>query len=729
MSILNHFQHLNLSQSQETALNNLEAFFVSPVQVFMLKGYAGSGKTTILKGLVEYLDATKKEFVLMAPTGRAAIVIREKTGKEAYTIHKSIYSYEDLVELEDGESFFYYYKIRNNEDIKGTIFIVDEASMISDMLSEGEFFRFGTGHLLSDLITYSRVQHNAANTKIIFVGDPCQLPPVSDIKSRAFDKEYLHEKFKVDALEAEMKEVMRHGGGSGILTAATKIRKCITSGYFNCFNLKHNEKDILQLEYEELLNSWESKPGTKVIVAYKNKTCLDMNIQIRERRFGNGQLPIRNSDIIILGANNYSKGVFNGEFGVVNEVDQIPVSRTIALKGKSPVTLVWRTVELVFPDAETEQKVVKGKMLENFLWGDNVLRPEEMQALYVDFAKRNPRLKPKSKEFKEAIKQDDFFNCLKLKFGYAVTCHKAQGGEWDSVFTIWDHDNRESFDYLSDTQARQGKDNEMFYRWAYTAVTRAAKTLYVLNPPSFSSYTTMTSLEPEVVKALGGVSGKPIPALQLELTNERLDLLKYFGLLDQPLPIQDSFLAVQNHLAQNNIEISGWERKNMEIVYRLKRESASAGLKTWFNKDVVFNGKYMAMPALTNSAALYSEAEALLKALPKIAIKRNTADTIISQITFDNEVAEKYPFTNVLFDDLMILFEGTGIVIESIAHFQYKERYNFKRSAETAIIDFEYSGNGFWGRVYAVSAKTTSYDLVRDIQTLLKTLQHESHAV
>ena len=729
MSIYKYFINLALSEDQKKCLNAFEEFLSGAQKIFLLKGYAGSGKTTLLKGIVSYLKDEEKKFALMAPTGRAAKVIREKTSAEAYTIHKSIYSYEDLVEVEDGESFFYYYKIRNNEDIKGTIFIVDEASMVSDIFSEGEFFRFGSGHLLSDLITYSRVQHPVANTKIIFVGDPCQLPPVTDSKSRAFDKEYLHDKFKVEALEVEMKEVMRHGGDSGILSAATKIRQSITSGYFNSFNLKPNEKDIIELAYDELLNTWDSKPSTKVIVAYKNKTCLDMNIQIRERRFGNGQLPIRKSDIIILGANNYSKGVFNGEFGVVNEVDQVPVSRTIALKGKSPVTLVWRTVELVFPDAETVQKVVKGKMLENFLWGDNVLRPEEMQALYVDFVIRHPKLKPKSEEFKEAIRQDEFFNCLKLKYGYAVTCHKAQGGEWESVFTIWDHDNRGSFDYLSDTQVRKGKDNEMFYRWAYTAVTRAAKTLYVLNPPYFNSYTTMTFLEPEVVKALNELGGKQIPALELEWTDERLELLKHFGLLDQPLPIQDHFIAVQYHLAQNNIEISGWERKNMEIVYRVKRESASAGIKTWFNKDLIFNGKYMSMPALTNSAAFYSEAEGLIKALPKTAIKRNSAETIISQIEFDNEVAEKYPFTNVLFDDLIILFEGTGIVIESIAHFQNKERYNFKRSAETAIIDFEYNGNGFWGRVYALSAKTTSYDLVRDIQTLLKTLQHESHAV
>jgi len=121
--------------------------------VFMLKGYAGSGKTTILKGLVEYLNAVEKDFALMAPTGRAAKVIRERTGQEAFTVHKSIYSYDDMVEVKAEDSFYYHYKIRNNVDVAGKIFIVDEASMLSNSKNESEFFRFGTDRLLSDLIT------------------------------------------------------------------------------------------------------------------------------------------------------------------------------------------------------------------------------------------------------------------------------------------------------------------------------------------------------------------------------------------------------------------------------------------------------------------------------------------------------------------------------------------------------------------------------------------------
>ncbi|RYZ24820.1 MAG: DUF2075 domain-containing protein, partial [Chitinophagaceae bacterium] len=441
MSIFNHFKHLHLSPGQEEALTKLEAFLTSSAHIFMLKGYAGSGKTTILKGLVDYLNAIEKGVVLMAPTGRAAKVIREKTGKEAYTVHKSIYSYEDLVEVKNSESFYYYFKIRNNDDVHNKIFIVDEASMLSDAKSEGEFFRFGTGYLLTDLFTYTRIKTGTANTKIIFVGDPCQLPPVNDNSSKAFDTAYLQEKFGVCVEEAEMKEVKRQGGGSGILNAAARIRKSISSGFFNDFNLTENGKDIFNPPYRSFLHTWEQAASPKIIVTYKNKTALDLNLQIRERKYGDRNLPVQKGDTIIMGGNNYRKGIFNGEFAVVNDAAAIATTRTIGLRGQPPVTLTWRSVELVFPDAENNNKIVSGKMLEDFLYGDNFLQPAETQALYVDFCMRHKDLKPGTDEFKQAIIKDEYFNCLLLKFGYAVTCHKAQGGEWENVFTVWDHDS------------------------------------------------------------------------------------------------------------------------------------------------------------------------------------------------------------------------------------------------------------------------------------------------
>ena len=215
-----------------------------------------------------------------------------------------------------------------------------------------------------------------------------------------------------------MKEVKRQQGKSGILSAAGKIRKSISSGYFNDFSLRPNGSDIFNPSYETFLDTWEKSQSPKIIITYKNKTCLDLNLQIRERRFGNADLPVQKSEIVIMGGNNYRKGVLNGEFAVVNSVSSSSESRTVALKGQEPVQLTWREVELVFPDAESENKIVRCKIIENFLYGDNFLLPGETQALYVDFINRHPGLKRGSEEFKQAIMKDDYFNCLLIKFGY-----------------------------------------------------------------------------------------------------------------------------------------------------------------------------------------------------------------------------------------------------------------------------------------------------------------------
>ncbi|HOW30785.1 MAG TPA: ATP-binding domain-containing protein, partial [Bacteroidales bacterium] len=625
--------------------------------------------------------------------------------------------------------FFYYYKLRNNVDVAGKIFIIDEASMISDAKSEGEFFRFGSGHLLSDLVSFTRVTEQNVNSKIIFVGDPCQLPPVGDNNSKAFDAAYLLDKFDLPSEETEMKEVKRQGGESGILKAAAKIRKSISAGFFNDFNLLSNGKDIFNPSYDSFLDTWQEVSGPKIIIASKNKTCLDLNLQIRERRFGSDDLPVQKSDIVIMGGNNYRKGIFNGEFAVVNKVCESTTRRTVALRGKPPVTLIWRDVELIFPDAESTNRMVSGKMLENFLYGDNFLKPEETQALYVDFRNRHEELKPRTEEFKEAIMQDEYFNCLLMKYGYAVTCHKAQGGEWDNVYTVWDNDNTEGFDCFVDKQQRAGKANKDFYRWAYTAVTRASNKLFALNPPFFNSYTSMSFLEAEVISALDELTGRQLQVEEIILDDEMHQQLSQMHLLEQPIQLQDHFIRVRHAVRKQFIELIGWEKLGYEIRYYFKREQDKTVFKTFVNGKNEFKNPFSPLPALSPNAAFNSAVSELINHLPKVSLKRNTPETIIDRIEFEFDLEEKFPFTRILFDDISSLLDETGIAIESVEHHDYRERYTFKRDLDCAILDFEYRSNGFWGRVLPVLNKSNSPSLISDTMTALKTLKQEDHAI
>lgn len=724
MSIFNHFQHITLTNDQRNAVEKIEAFIHGENDVFILNGYAGSGKTTLLKGLVNYLQAIEKKYQLVAPTGRAAKVINQKTGFEATTIHKGIYSFDELEEIEikkeekSDVSFIYYYKLRNNHDAYNSIFIIDEASMVSDIQSQGEFFRFGSGYLLKDLIEYTHIGAPNSTAKIIFIGDPAQLPPIDMPFSPALDEKYLHEKYNLKIVVTEIKEVKRHDADNGILNAATKIRKCLTSGFFNDFNLKENGRDVFTPQFEDFLQTYKSQEGTKLIISYKNKTAYDLNQTIRRDRFGN-DLTLQTSDIIIVGGNNYRLGIMNGEFGVVSNVETNTTTREVRFYRKNigavSVSLKWRLIELLMPDENGESKTVSGYMLENYLNGDNYLQPEEQQALYVDFKNRNPRLKPKTEEFKEALKTDLYFNCILLKYGYAVTCHKAQGGEWDTTFVFWDKGVKDGFNFFNSQHTRSGKANPDFYRWAYTAITRASQKLFCINPPYFSSFSEMSVIDNNVKKSFEELTGQTIDPAEIVFNDNHLNLLTQFNLQDAPLPIQNHFLKVHHAVNGHYIDIVNWIQDHFEVRYHFQREDDTAAIKFWINKQDEFNPSFQKLPGGTNSNTLYLKIEELLKKNTRVVVHRNTIKTVLKKIEFDIQIEEEKPFLKVLFDALFSLLSSSNIEISDVGHHDFRERYYFDRGDEKAVVDFEYNKDGFFGRVLLLDKKCNCDKLLVEI--------------
>jgi len=729
MNIFNHFQNINLTNDQQTALSGIQDFLYSEKDVFVLQGYAGSGKTTLLKGIVEYLVSIEKKYQLMAPTGRAAKVINQKTGIEATTIHKGIYSFDELQEVENkdekGEvSFMYYYKLRNNPDVHNSILIIDEASMVSDVQSYGEFFRFGSGHLLKDLIEYSHIGFPNNTTKIIFIGDPAQLPPIGMNFSPALDEKCLSEKYKLRVSTSEMKEVKRQDAENGILKSATKIRKCLTSGFFNDFD--HNPK------FEDFLETYKSQQGTKVIISYKNKTALDLNLTIRKDRFGDN-LPIQPSDHIIVGGNNYRLGIMNGEFGVVSNVESVTITREVKFYkkngGTAHVLLTWRSIELQMPDEKGGSKTVQGYMLENYLNGDNHLKPEEQQALYVDFKNRFPKLKPKTEEFKEAITTDPYFNCILLKYGYAVTCHKAQGGEWSSTFVFWDKGTNEKFNFLTSEHNRSGKTNSDFYRWAYTAVTRASKHLFCINPPYFNSFSNMSFIDVNVQNSLQELTGQSLKPIEIEVKGEQIELLKQFNLQDASVSMQNHFLKTNYIVQKQYVDIISWQRVGYEIRYGFKREDSFAAIKLWVNGKDEFKTKFQKLPAETNSNSLFEEVSKLIENSPIFVFHRNTFETILTKIEFEIQLEEEKPFLKTLFDVLQTQSHTYNISIDSISHQSYRERYFIYRNEEKAVIDFEYNGDGFFGRVLPLENQCNSDNILNEVKKVVLNIKEFEYVV
>ena len=733
--MLKHFQHITLTLSQKEALMAIQSFIEGNDRVFQLKGYAGSGKTTVIKGLVDFLRAQGKDSILCAPTGRAAKVMQEKIGEDAYTIHKAIYSFEDLEEIkleEEGRTnvtFKYHFKLLDNLTRTNSIYIVDEASMISDQFSEGEFFRFGSGKLLKDLIEYTRIGLPGTTSKIIFVGDPVQLPPIGMNFSPALTKEYLEEKYNIiNIQEKELTEVKRANENSGILKSSKNIRQSITSGLYNDFDLSANDTDLFNVSAKDFIDTYNNCEGDKIIVTYKNETSAKINEAIRKQKFGEGK-DIRGGDLIMVSNNNYKLKLMNGEFGVVVNASPNLITRSITPKGNATVILRWREVELMFP-VGNEEKIVKTLMLDNFLTGGTMLSPDVQHALYIDFIIRHSELKPKTKEFDEALRNDPFFNSIHLKYGYSVTCHKAQGGEWANVFIFWDRAATSGVHFINDNLGIKGNNNESFYRWAYTAVTRASSKLYCINPPKFNSYDSISFVDSAVADTWQSLTGANLNSIEIELDKHLIADIQKFNLQVENLLVQDFFISRRYLVEKQYIEIVNWERfGDYEIHITFKREEDHVCLKFWHNAKYKFKDTIVVNPKFTNSDDFAKVVISVLNEPCKIMVKRNTVETVVTQIEWENSLDEKYPFLKTMYEKMSQIAVDFECSIEAITHYQSCERYKFARGSEKVTLDFWYKDNGMFSTVNVNSSGSNSSILLDELKQSILNLKAKANVV
>ncbi len=425
--------------------------------IFLMTGYAGTGKTSVIASLVAALNTLRLKSVLLAPTGRAAKVLRSYSGKEAYTIHRKIYRQKSAT---DGIGKF----VLDRNLHKETFFIVDEASMIPDESSEGSMF--GSGRLLEDLLEYV---YTGTDCKLILVGDVAQLPPVGSVVSPALDVNVL--KATGFALETfELHQVIRQSEGSGILMNATAVRQQVTDGDLSVPELVlKGYSDIERLGgndlIERLAESYD-RCGTDgaIVVVNSNNLANRYNQGIRNRVFFREE-EISTGDIIMVVKNNYFwlKDEENTSFianGDIAEVRRIRKFEEMYGMRFAEMTLWFRDAEL-----EIEAKV----MLDTLMMNTPSLSPEKSRELYFAVLADHPGISSKRKQY-EAVRDDPYYNALQIKFAYAVTCHKSQGGQWERVFIDQGMFNRQepTIDYL---------------RWFYTALTRATGKVYLVNFP------------------------------------------------------------------------------------------------------------------------------------------------------------------------------------------------------------------------------------------------------
>lgn len=445
------------TKDQEAAIARLTDFITSDKQfeIFLLSGFAGTGKTTLISTFVKTLSNFKIKSYLMAPTGRAAKVLSNYSGKRAHTIHRSIY----FIQSPDGVPRF---TLGQNKRTN-TIFVVDEASMVSTFSGITEPGSLSPRDLMEDLLEYV---YSAENCKLIFVGDKGHLPPVGMEESPALDPKFLSSHYSFDLVTAELKDVVRQESESGILDLSLQLREYTEDIPL----LKHNKKDAIALSGNDLQDAIESAisqygQDNVMIVTRSNKRANLFNQQIRHRILWQED-DMNAGDIMMVVHNNYYWLEPKSEAGFIANGELMEIKKIVRREemfGFEFIDVVARFID--YPNMED----VEVKMMTRAITSESANVPrEELKELFYRIASEEYPLERNKKVRNKKVMENPYFQSLQVKFGYAVTCHKSQGGQWPIVFIDQGYFTAEMW-------------NKEYMRWLYTAVTRASEKLYLVN--------------------------------------------------------------------------------------------------------------------------------------------------------------------------------------------------------------------------------------------------------
>ncbi|MBT4678553.1 MAG: AAA family ATPase [Flavobacterium sp.] len=454
--LLKKFPYHPTSKQSELFLMLVDFVFSKDNQsLFLLKGYAGTGKTTTISTLVTNLWKTEKKAVLLAPTGRAAKVISVYSKKQAFTIHKKIYFPK---KQQNGSVDF----VLQPNKHTNTIFIVDEASMIPDRPQNGKLFEKGS--LLDDLISYVYSGHLC---KLILIGDTAQLPPVKLTISPALEEDRLEADYHKNVKKIELNEVTRQHENSGILANATVLRILIENDVTN-FQFDLGFPDIVRLvdgyDIEDAITGCYDTDGVEdtAFIVRSNKRANQYNQQIRSQIRGQ-ENEISTGDFIMVVKNNYFWLKESSEAGFIANGDTCEVLRINAIKELYGFRFAEVEIRMIdYPDQQPFETVL---ILDTLTSETPSLTYEESNKLYEAVREDYAHEKSKYKQLL-AVKKNVFFNALQVKFSYAITCHKSQGGQWKTIF-------------IEQPYLPEGPSKE-YFRWLYTAVTRAQEKLYLI---------------------------------------------------------------------------------------------------------------------------------------------------------------------------------------------------------------------------------------------------------
>ncbi len=475
--IKNTTQSFELSSDQKRALARFVEFVNNnDCKCFILKGYAGTGKTTTVKEMVEFLKSHNHIYKLLASTGRAAKILRDTTNIQTETVHGCIYVYSDFnqdikkVAEEQKENknnsqkplLLDFSLVKDTED-KEVFYIIDEASMISDKKDRNsQQATFGSGRLLNDLF-----KHNSKG-KFIFIGDPCQLPPVGQDFSPALSADYLKEEYGYTTIEVSLTDIKRQENGNYIVFAAHKMRKLYDNPqpwkwakfpFKGCRNIHIlNSQAELVSRYVEIVKKNGFNDATMICNSNRQSNIVTQFIR---PALGINSTTLQAGDLLLITQNNYISGLMNGDIVMVEGI------------GNQEIVAGLTFVDVSIKSM-TSQKKFSQKLIANILYANETnISQSQQRNLFIDFYYRMKDLGIKktnntNSDFNRQMMKDPYLNALRAVYGYSITCHKVQGGEWNNIF-------------LDIPRNFALGEKPYVYQWIYTAMTRAKKELYVVD--------------------------------------------------------------------------------------------------------------------------------------------------------------------------------------------------------------------------------------------------------
>ena len=646
--------------------------------VFLLRGYAGTGKTTLAREFITMAEKAGRKTLLMTPTGRAAKVLADKTGRMAKTIHRHIYQLDKIEEDKTTGDLRYHFPLATLDDAGSCLAIVDEASMVAEKKDLNGRLNFGNNGLLPDLLDFMNVHYGG---KIIFIGDPAQLPPVGESRSMALDDEYFKSK-GIATFSAELTQVMRQADDSLVLHNATIIRNLLARERVtrNTLLLSRDNRSFAEIASDKIIDQYlrcrSGNPSDVVMICYTNRGAYNLNRLLRERLYG-GLRELTAGDILISTANHYDRqsnvDVLNGEMLTVVWADDAVVTRTQYVaatvdgnKSTKPVTLSYRRATLRNDAGVTFEAMIIDTMLHD---AEPQLTGDRLKSMYIDFKVRHSHLKEGSEEFIRALAYDPYFNALKLKYGYAITGHKSQGGEWDTA--------------LVDFTGRTGLDDDCL-RWMYTAVTRARRRLAGASLPTITALSKM----------------KVFPIQRITKPREKCRAYAPVGETpfhgaDTPTFLRAKYFAVADNMSGTEFQINAVKSISYKEIY------------------------YIAAPdGVVRVDCNYGAAEVFTSHIP--AEKRDYTDRLIalmadeSSIEFQVDYVPSTPALATLFRHVASICSEYKIKISNIMEHpaNYHVEYFVITSGRFAFLDFYFKANG------AISSVMSKSDLGADDEKL-----------